>query len=76
MRGIGATIVAPHAGELIGHVADVMRRAGSVADFASVIFPYPTVAEALRKAGDVYRRQSLTPRVRRLLGYYFRLTRR
>ena len=75
-RVIGATIVAPHAGELIGHVADVMRRAGSVADFASVIFPYPTVAAALRKAGDVYRRRSLTPRLRRVLGYYFRLTRR
>ena len=75
-RIIGATIVAPHAGELIGHVADVMRRGGSVGDFSAVIFPYPTIAEALRKAGDRYRRQGLTPRVRRLLEYYFRLTRR
>jgi pyruvate/2-oxoglutarate dehydrogenase complex dihydrolipoamide dehydrogenase (E3) component len=75
-RIIGATIVAPHAGELIGHVADVMRRGGSVGDVSAVIFPYPTVAEALRKAGDTYRRQGLTPRLRRLLEHYFRLTRR
>jgi pyruvate/2-oxoglutarate dehydrogenase complex dihydrolipoamide dehydrogenase (E3) component len=75
-RVIGATIVAPHAGELIGHVADVMRRGGAVGDLSAVIFPYPTVAEALRKAGDTYRRQGLTPRVRRLMGYYFRLSRR
>ncbi len=75
-RIIGATIVAPHAGELIGHVADVMRRGGSVGDLSAVIFPYPTVAEALRKAGDSYRRLGLTPRIRRLLRYYFRLTRR
>ncbi len=75
-RIIGATIVAPHAGELIGHVVDVMRRGGSVGDFSAVIFPYPTVSEALRKAGDSYRRQGLTPRLRRLLEYYFRLTRR
>ena len=75
-RIIGATIVAPHAGELIGHVADVMRRGGSVGELSAVIFPYPTVAEALRKAGDGYRRQGLTPRVRRLFQYYLRLTRR
>ena len=75
-RIVGATIVAPHAGELIGHVADVMRRGGAVGDLSAVIFPYPTVAEALRKAGDTYRRQGLTPRVRGLLEYYFGLTRR
>ena len=75
-RIIGATIVAPHAGELIGHVADVMRRGGGAGDLSAVIFPYPTVAEALRKAGDTYRRQRLTPRIRRLLEYYFRLSRR
>jgi pyruvate/2-oxoglutarate dehydrogenase complex dihydrolipoamide dehydrogenase (E3) component len=75
-RITGATIVARHAGELIGQVADLMRRGGRIGDFSSVIFPYPTVAEALRKAGDTYRRQSLTPRVRGLLERYFHFTRR
>ncbi len=75
-RITGATIVAPHAGELIGHVADLMRRRAGVGELSSVIFPYPTVAEALRKAGDTYRRQGLTPRARRILQHYFRLLRR
>ncbi len=75
-RITGATFVATHAGELIGHVADVMRRGGTVGDFSAMVFPYPTVAEGLRKSGDTYRRRSLTPRLRRILASYFRLTRR
>ena len=41
----GCTIVAPHAGELIGHVAYVMRTGGRLRDLANAIFPYPTYAE-------------------------------
>jgi pyruvate/2-oxoglutarate dehydrogenase complex dihydrolipoamide dehydrogenase (E3) component len=68
----GCTIVAPHAGELIGHVADVMRARGSLSDLSSAIFPYPTYAEGLRKAGDAWRRGLLTPAARWLLARYFR----
>ena len=68
----GCTIVAPQAGELIGHVADLMRRGGKLADLSGTIFPYPTYAEALRKAGDAYRRSLLTPSARWLLRRYFR----
>jgi pyruvate/2-oxoglutarate dehydrogenase complex dihydrolipoamide dehydrogenase (E3) component len=75
-RIIAATLVAPHAGELIGYMASVMRRRGSLSDFSSEIFPYPTLADALRKAGDAYRRTQLTPRVRGMLRRYFALTRR
>jgi len=75
-RIIAATLVAPHAGELIGYIASVMRRRGSLGDFSSEIFPYPTLADALRKAGDAYRRTQLTPRVRGMLRRYFALTRR
>ena len=73
---VAATIVAPHAGELISYVADLMRRGGSIADLSRAIVPYPTVADALRKAGDAYRRQALTSRVRSVLDRYFRLVRR
>ena len=59
-RILAATLVAPHAGELIGQVASLMRRGGSLADFSSDIFPYPTFADVLRKAGDAYRRTRLT----------------
>jgi pyruvate/2-oxoglutarate dehydrogenase complex dihydrolipoamide dehydrogenase (E3) component len=70
-RVVGATIVAPGAGEMIGTVAYAMQDGGTLGNLAATVFPYPTVSLALRQAGDVYRRGSLTPRVRRLLGFYF-----
>ena len=70
-RILAATLVAPHAGELIGQVASLMRRGGSLADFSSDIFPYPTFADVLRKAGDAYRRTRLTARAKALLRRYF-----
>jgi pyruvate/2-oxoglutarate dehydrogenase complex dihydrolipoamide dehydrogenase (E3) component len=75
-RILAATLVAPRAGELIGYIASVMRRRGSLGDFSAEIFPYPTLADALRKAGDAYQRTRLTPRVRGILQRYFALTRR
>jgi pyruvate/2-oxoglutarate dehydrogenase complex dihydrolipoamide dehydrogenase (E3) component len=74
-RILAATLVAPHAGELIGQVASLMRRGGSLADFSSDIFPYPTFADVLKKAGDGYRRTRLTARARGLLEKYFALMR-
>lgn len=71
----GCTIVAAHAGEMIGEVAYAMTHGGTLTALSSTIHPYPTQAEALRKAGDTYRRQSLTPRVRGWLGRYFAWTR-
>ncbi|MGH9349221.1 MAG: FAD-dependent oxidoreductase, partial [Vicinamibacterales bacterium] len=68
----GCTIVAPHAGDLIGHVAHLMRIGGRLGDLSATVFPYPTYAEALRKAGDAYRRSLLTPAARWLLRKYFR----
>jgi pyruvate/2-oxoglutarate dehydrogenase complex dihydrolipoamide dehydrogenase (E3) component len=67
----GCTIVGPHAGELIGHVAYVMRTGGSLADLSATVFPYPTYAEGLRKAGDAYRRTRLTSGWKSLLSKYF-----
>ena len=75
-RVVAATMVGPHAGELIGQMASLMRRRGSLADLSAEIFPYPTVADALRKAGDACRRTRLTPRVREVLRRYFALRRR
>jgi pyruvate/2-oxoglutarate dehydrogenase complex dihydrolipoamide dehydrogenase (E3) component len=66
----GCTIVSPHAGDLIGQVAHVMSTGGSLGDLSATVFPYPTYAEALRKAGDTYRRSLLTPAARRWLNRY------
>jgi len=71
----GCTIVAPHAGETIAEVAYAMRHGGGLADLSATIHPYPTVAEALRKAGDAYRRQALTPTTSHWLTRYFAWTR-
>ena len=71
----GCTIVAPHAGELIGEAVYAITHRGTLAGLSSTIHPYPTQAEALRKAGDLYRRQSLTPTLRGWLERYFNWTR-
>ena len=72
----GCTVVAPHAGEIIGEAAYALTHGGTMADLSATIHPYPTVAEALRKAGDSYRRQALTASRRAWLARYFRWTRR
>ena len=74
-RPVGCTIVAPHAGDLIGLMSYVMKTGGTLADLSSTVFPYPTVTEAFRKAGDAYRRAALTPRIRAWLERYFAVTR-
>ena len=74
-RLLGCTIVATHAGEMIGQATDAIRRGATIDDFSSTIYVYPTQVEALRKAGDAYRRTRLTPRVRRSFERYFGLTR-
>lgn len=67
-RILGATIVARHAGEMIGEVSLAMTKQLTLADLARTIHPYPTQAEAWKKLGDAYMRTKLTPRARRLLG--------
>jgi pyruvate/2-oxoglutarate dehydrogenase complex dihydrolipoamide dehydrogenase (E3) component len=74
-RLLGCTIVAAHAGEMIGQVGYAIARGATLNDFASTVYPYPTESEALRKAGDAYRRTRLTPRVRGAFERYFRITR-
>ncbi len=71
----GCTIVARHAGEMIGEATYALTHGGTLAGLSSTIHPYPTQSEALRKAGDAYRRESLTPGVRRWFERYFRWTR-
>ena len=74
-RLLGCTIVASHAGELIGEATFALTHRHTLSDLSSTIHPYPTQTEALRKAGAQYRRALLTPRVRALMERYFRWTR-
>jgi pyruvate/2-oxoglutarate dehydrogenase complex dihydrolipoamide dehydrogenase (E3) component len=71
----GCTIVASHAGEMIGEATYALTQRATLSSLSATIHPYPTQVEALRKAGNLYRRQSLTPRLRKWLGRYFAWTR-
>jgi pyruvate/2-oxoglutarate dehydrogenase complex dihydrolipoamide dehydrogenase (E3) component len=64
---LGATIVAPHAGEMISEVTTAIVNKVGLGSLASVIHPYPTQAEAIKKAADLYRRTKLTGRTKYLL---------
>jgi pyruvate/2-oxoglutarate dehydrogenase complex dihydrolipoamide dehydrogenase (E3) component len=63
-RIVGATIVAPHAGEMIGEMSMAMTAGVSLGTLARTIHPYPTQSEAWKKLGDQWNRGRLTPRVR------------
>jgi pyruvate/2-oxoglutarate dehydrogenase complex dihydrolipoamide dehydrogenase (E3) component len=69
---IGATVVGPHAGELIGTISLAMANGVGLKRIAETIFPYPTYTEALRKVADQYNRTRLTPLAKRLLGGWLR----
>jgi pyruvate/2-oxoglutarate dehydrogenase complex dihydrolipoamide dehydrogenase (E3) component len=72
---VGATIVARHAGEMIGELTLAITAGTGLGRLASVIHPYPTQAEAIRQVGDMYNRTRLTPAVKRLFAAWLRWTR-
>jgi pyruvate/2-oxoglutarate dehydrogenase complex dihydrolipoamide dehydrogenase (E3) component len=72
---LGATIVASHAGDMIGEIVMAMKHRIGLKKIASVIHPYPTRAEAIRKLGDQYNRTRLTPIVKSLFNAWLRWNR-
>ena len=68
---VGATIVARHAGEMIGLYTTLMTHTLGLGALARVIQPYPTQAEVVRKTGDLYNRTRLTPLVKKLMARWF-----
>ncbi len=65
---LGATIVASHAGEMISEVTTAIVNKIGLGKLSSVIHPYPTQADGIKKAADAYRRTLLTPRTKKILG--------
>ena len=63
---LGGTIVARHAGEMIGELTLAMVAKQTVGVLSSTIHPYPTQVEVLHKIGDAYMRTKLTPRVKKM----------
>ena len=72
---VGATVVAPRAGELISEVSVAMAAGVRLGALAQVIHPYPTYAEGIRKCGDAYNRGRLTSRVQAAFAWRLRLVR-
>ncbi|WP_026732150.1 mercuric reductase [Fischerella sp. PCC 9605] len=71
---LGTTIVASHAGEMISEVTTAIVNKIGLSKLSSVIHPYPTQAEGIKKAADAYRRTLLTPNTKRFLGLLTKLS--
>lgn len=72
---LGATIVAAHAGEMIGEITLAMTAGVGLKTLAGVIHPYPTQAEGIKHAADAYNRTRLTPFVKKLFNMWLAWTR-
>ncbi len=64
---VGGTIVASHAGEMIGELSLLMTRRLPLSALSSTIHCYPTQVEVLKRIGDQYNKSRLTPGVAGLL---------
>ncbi|MBI4169418.1 MAG: mercuric reductase [Acidobacteria bacterium] len=69
-RLLGATLVAEHAGDMIGELALAITAAVGLGRIAATIHPYPTQGEIVRKAADAWRRAKLTPAAKSLVGIF------
>ena len=73
-RIVSATIVAEHAGELISQFSLVMKAGLGLGAITSTIYPYPTQAEAIKKAATAWRKTTLTEGKKKILQTWFRWT--
>ena len=64
---LGATLVGEHAGDMIGELCLAITHGIGLGKIASVIHPYPTQGEVVKKAADTWRRGKLTPFVQKTL---------
>ena len=73
---LGATIVAAHAGDMIGEFLVAMKAGAGAKTIAGTIHPYPTQAEVNKKVVNLWRKAHFTPRTRALLTKLFAWMRR
>jgi pyruvate/2-oxoglutarate dehydrogenase complex dihydrolipoamide dehydrogenase (E3) component len=73
---LGATIVAPRAGDLLHEFVLAMKAGIGLGTIASTIHAYPTFAELARKAGDKYNKTRLTPRAKRIFTWLYQRARK
>jgi pyruvate/2-oxoglutarate dehydrogenase complex dihydrolipoamide dehydrogenase (E3) component len=73
---LGATIVAPHAGDLLHEFVLAMYAKIGLGRIASMIHSYPTLAELARKAGDKYNKTRLTPTAKKIFTWLYERARK
>ena len=71
---LGATIVSRHAGETISEVTTAIVGGLGLSKLSTVIHPYPTQADAIKKSADTYRRTLLTEGTKKLLRFLAKLS--
>ncbi|HEY9158127.1 mercuric reductase [Candidatus Binatus sp.] len=74
-RIVGATVVASHAGEIISELTAAIAAGVGLGRLGDVIHPYPTQADAIRRAAGLYTRTRLTPLVAGLMKRWLALAR-
>jgi pyruvate/2-oxoglutarate dehydrogenase complex dihydrolipoamide dehydrogenase (E3) component len=72
-RIVGATLVATHAGEMIGEMTVAIANGVGLGGVGKAIHPYPTQAEVFRRAADAWRKRAFTSRARRFFALWFRV---
>ncbi len=70
-RILGGTLVAPHAGEMVGELVLADYKKLTTADIFARVSPYPTASRVLRKAAGIYEAKKLTPFVQKILRVLF-----
>lgn len=74
-RIVAATVVAPHAGEIIVPLSVAITNGWRLRHLQKTIFPYPTWGEVVRKVADEWKFSTFTPITKRLVGAWLRWSR-
>lgn len=75
-RIIGATIVGPHAGDILHEFVVAIKHGIGLKRLSATIHAYPTLAELARRVGDQYMKSRLTPFRRKVLRWLLARARR
>ena len=71
-RLLGATLVARHAGDMLGEPVLAMTEGLRIDALSRAIAPYPTQGEVWKRLGDAHQRTRLSPAVKSLFEWMFR----
>ena len=69
---LGATVIGHDAGELIAPICLMMSNGLGLSAAQKTIFSYPTRSDYLKRLGDAYNRNRMTPTVARLFRWWLR----